>query len=179
MTFRLNTLLERRRERERRADEGLARALAALARSQEAQTELDAAVAGAEEKLNKLLRDHAGAARDAGKAAAGSGSWDSMSARDGRDWERFRHRLSAELARCRHAAAAHAEGHLRRAREALAAARAACAEARNQRQAIEDLKRRDDAAAHRVAESRRDEAASEMGLASHRAKSQEDQGQED
>jgi flagellar export protein FliJ len=152
MGFRLQSLLDLRRQGEEQAQAALAAAEAARSEAEAEQARLDRAVDEARARL-------AGRRAEAPDRAA-----------DAQGAERFRKRLADAVATAQAVATGHRDGPLAAARVGAARALAGYTEARREREALDKLREREEEQARRVAERRSEDAASDLAVAQHHAR---------
>jgi flagellar biosynthesis chaperone FliJ len=154
MASNLAVLLSLRRSAEEEAQKALGEAAAARLRVEEEQQRLDSAAEQARHGLEQETKQRAAATAPAVVA-------------DGVVRERYRQHLTAALARAAKKAAQHRQGPLDQAQAAEHAAAARVRQARQERQAIEKLRSRQEADQHRQTERRAEDAVGDWVHASH------------
>jgi flagellar biosynthesis chaperone FliJ len=150
MAFRLQTLLDLKIKAEEDAEQAMAAAATVRAKAEKRQTELEAIVVRAKEKLRELLT-----APIDDLAAA-----DDLLAR-----ERFRKRLQADIELRKQEAQAHRAGPLAAAITAEAAARAEHLRIRQEREALDKFKEKELAKEKVIAERRAEDNLGDLAIA--------------
>lgn len=157
--FRLQTLLDTRRLAEDEAARALGAVTALLTSRQKEQQRLEAQVAEAQHLVRAAQAQRA--AHAPADAAAGQAA------------ELFRRRRESELHDAEATARAHREGLLAEAEADRQAARCAHLECRRDRQALEQVKQRQEREARRLSQRRAEDAASDLALAANHKKKTE------
>jgi hypothetical protein len=155
MAFRLKTLLEIRQRAEQDAERALAEVMAARAKIEARQAELENEVVKARARLDEARKTAADPVTTPGEHL-------------GR--ERFRKRLADLIEARKEEARAHREGPLKQAKDAEVAARDAHVVARRDREALEKHKQREEQRERQEAERRAEDAASDLAIAAHARK---------
>jgi flagellar export protein FliJ len=155
MAFRLKTLLELRQRAEDEAERALAEVMAARAKVEARQAQLEDEVVKARARLDEARKAAADPVAIPGEHLAR---------------ERFRKRLADMIEVRKEEARAHREGPLKEAKQAEDQAREAHVMARRDREALEKHKEREEQRERREAERRAEDAASDLAIAAHARK---------
>jgi len=150
MAFRLQTLLELRQRAEEEAERAVAEAMAARAKVEKRQAELEQEVVKARARLDEARKTAADPVAQAGEHLAR---------------ERFRKRLADMIEQRKEEARVHREGPLKQAKQAEDQARENHVNARREREALDKHKEREEAKVRREAERRAEDAASDLSIA--------------
>jgi hypothetical protein len=155
MAFRLKTLLELRHRAEEEAERALAEVMAARAKVEARQAELENEVVKARARLDEARRAAGDPVTTPGEHLAR---------------ERFRKRLVDMIEVRKEEARVHREGPLKQAKDAETQAREAHVMARRDREALEKHKENEERRERREAERRAEDAASDLAIAAHARK---------
>jgi flagellar biosynthesis chaperone FliJ len=151
MAFALASLLNLRRDAEDEAKRAFGQASLARAAAEAEQERLERAIVEARDRAAGERRRLAGLPLE--------------QASQGLDREHYRQRLQAEIARAVQRAAQHRDGPLAEAQASEAAARDAYTLARQEREALDKVKARQEAEQRRVADRRAEDAAGDLAQA--------------
>lgn len=150
MAFRLQTLLDLKIRAEEEAEEAVAAAIAARAKVERRQAELDDAVVQARQRFQEAL------------AAAATAEDQAV---DAQARERFRTRLRSNIELRKEEARVHREGPLVAAKQVEADARAKHLEVRQEREALDKFKEKELAKERLIAERRQEDALGDLAIA--------------